>query len=288
MRVSSSLVALMCATQVAAQDSRIGPYDDVLDFYGGRGCTIHTRTFDEAALVAAGFEEDAAIGLTVDMVSWNFAERQGEYVVLSPLVCTIRLPEIETEYDLDDPRIRAIAPYVRDVWESDGETDVSEGGFLEDPQTLFTTLNDGDADEGFTDYVGFVAANIIAGDIRFHAPTPLATPRGFQIVTGDCTRAPEVPAIVESHRFVAEGFGRYVREVGALTSCDESMGSSEMALTASIQGLDPLYEGEVDPSFNAWLFMEYTMITLAAGWREGMSASERGVPRPPLCHYPPQ
>jgi hypothetical protein len=78
MRLMFAAGVLAVATQAAAQDQRALPYADILEFYGGQGCTILTRTFDKVALVAAGFEADAAIGFTVDMLVWNLAERQGE------------------------------------------------------------------------------------------------------------------------------------------------------------------------------------------------------------------
>lgn len=60
---------------------------------------------DANALMAAGFAADAAINLSDDMLDLGFASIQGDYVVLIPLICTIRLPDITTNTALSDADI---------------------------------------------------------------------------------------------------------------------------------------------------------------------------------------
>jgi hypothetical protein len=36
---------------------------------------------------------------------------------------------------------------------------------------------------------------------------------------------------------------------------------------------------------NAWLGLELQIIVLGLGWQEGASLTERGTPRPPVCHF---
>jgi hypothetical protein len=53
-----------------------------------------------------------------------------------------------------------------------------------------------------------------------------------------------------------------------------------------LQGGDPDADEQTNPEVNAWLWFEFDLISMAAGWRDGMTGTEKGKPRPPLCHYP--
>lgn len=58
-----------------------------------------------------------------------------------------------------------------------------------------------------------------------------------------------------------------------------------MQFTAEMQGMAVDGSGDATPPINAWLYFEYDLIAMAAGWREGMSWTSKGNLRPPLCHY---
>jgi hypothetical protein len=36
---------------------------------------------------------------------------------------------------------------------------------------------------------------------------------------------------------------------------------------------------------NAWTMMDRLVLAIGAGWVEGLNATERGTPRPPICSY---
>jgi hypothetical protein len=156
---------------------------------------------------------------------------------------------------------------------------------LNDPLLLFRTLNNGDVQAANDDYMAFLGANIMSGNVRFYSPSPLSTPLGFQITTGDCARAPNIDVINASYEFIEAGFADYVRFAGANTVCGDPVTHNASRFTAQMQGFD-VNEGapENREQINAWLWLEFDLITKAAGWYEGMSVEHRGTPRPPLCH----
>lgn len=256
----------------------------LVDFMGAQGCTF-TPERDIATRVA-GFDPYEIDRLITTSLANGTARMEGDYVVLSPSICTIRQPQIESRWSVDSPEVQAVAPYIREEFESGGEVEVTEGCFLNDPSTLFTELAVGDADVGNAAYIAFLGASIISGDARFYAPTPLATPRGFQVTTGDCARAPNVPAIVDNHLFVEGAFGDWVRAVGDDTQCGEDLSWQNLQIAVELQGVEIDALGDDTTTYNAWLGFEFQLIAMSAGWFDGMSATEKGTPRPPLCHYP--
>ncbi|WP_143831224.1 hypothetical protein [Octadecabacter temperatus] len=254
------------------------------DFLARHGCTVSEESKD--ALANAGFLEPYTNAIIADALSRGVAKQEGAYVVLDASICTIELPDIQTTLAVGNPEIRAIAPYIRDEYEYAGETTVNEGCFLTDAVDVFTDRASGDLDRGTADYLDFLAAGIISGELRFFSPNPLATPLGFQSFAGDCADVPNMPIVTPSHDFIASHFGQYVRAIGETSECDGPASGSALSIAAELQGLSGDRFEDPDPTFNAWLFFEYELITMAAGWHEGLSGSERGAPRPPLCHYP--
>jgi hypothetical protein len=249
----------------------------LIDFLGGQGCTIGTDS--RAAALAAGFDAAAMDALVAGTLADGRASQQGAYVVLNEATCTIRLPDITSAYTVTSPEVRAMTSANGALGEP--------GCFLSDGPTAFAALHGGDVDAGFADYIAFVGAGLISGDLRFHAPSPLATPAGFQVLTGDCSQVPNIDAIRRSHAFLASRFGDYIRAVGAEIPCNAAgFGGGALDLPARMQGADPALPLEDQPEINAWLWFEYEMIAMAAGWHEGMTGTEKGTPRPPLCHYP--
>ncbi len=256
----------------------------VLEFLGGQGCTLGDDSF--AAAMANELDLEILKLTSLSAQATGQAAAQGNYLVFDASICTIELPDIQTTLAVGSPEIRAIAPYIRDEYEYAGETTVNEGCFLTDAVDVFTVRASGDLDRGTADYLDFLAAGIISGELRFFSPNPLATPLGFQSFAGDCANAPNMPTVTPSHDFIASHFGRYVRAIGEMSECGEPVSASALSIAAEFQGQSGDIFGDPDPTFNAWLFFEYELITMAAGWHEGLSGSERGSPRPPLCHYP--
>lgn len=274
MRGLAGFVALAIAGPATAETP-----SDFMTFLGGHGCTLGSDS--RAAAVASGFEPTFIDAITDAALENETAQQQGAYVVFDAQICEIRLPLIESAYDVESPEVRAITSEIVPDQEHG-----APGCYLEDAPTMFDTLAGGERGGGFDAYIAFVGAGLVSGDLRFYETSPLRAPVSFQSVTGACTGVANIDAIRRSHDVLQAGFGDYIRAVGAENSCDQGAGGTlRMRLSAEQQGYDASIEVEDQPEFNAWLWFEYDLIAMAAGWHEGMTGTERGTPRPPLCHF---
>lgn len=273
------------ATVLAIAAGPAAADEALLGYMGGQGCTFGVDSMVGA--VAAGFDAEEIDLLISNMLNTGQASQQGIWVVLDKTACTIRLPDIQSELTVESPEIQAIAPYIREEYDLGDGPVVDEGCFMEDAFTMFEALSGGDPDRANADYLRFLGASMIAGEARFYSTSPLSTPRGLQVMTGECARAPNVATIQASQAVLANKFGDFVRQVGPRTPCGEDLTYEAARIVAQLQGVDVMADDLSDEDlFNAWLYFEWTIISMAAGWYEGMSATERGTPRPPLCHYP--
>jgi hypothetical protein len=269
---------LICAAGAAsAQDQPT----DLTDFMGAHGCTIGADS--RAAAVRAGFDEAAIDALAETAIAAQDAYQSGSYIVLERQICTIRLPEIASRFTVTSPEIVAMTSAI-DAFADDG----APGCFLADAPAAFDAMNGGERGAGTKDYLAFVAAAIIAGDARYFGIDPLKTPVGFQVVSGTCGEVPDIAAIRANHIVMEGQFGEYVRQLGERTVCSDGYsGPWGTALSDLLQGADATYPYDPQPDhYNYWMWLEYYMIVSAAGWYEGMTQTDRGTPRPPLCHYP--
>lgn len=254
----------------------------LLDFMGGQGCTFGTES--HAAAVASGFSETEIDGLVDQSLAEGTARREGDYVVLSESVCNIRVPDLSSPYSASSPEIMATTSG-RDVFAADG----FPGCFLNDPIGAFDVLRGKGQRSGFLDYVGFVGAGIAAGELSFYGTSPLSVPPGFMVVQGPCAEDPRIDDIRRSQLMLRALFGPMIREMGEENTCGPEAKPTatieQMDSLIRLQGGDPESVENVGDGVNAWMWMEIFMLTAAAGWHEGMSATDMGTPRPPLCHY---
>ena len=263
-----------------------------MEVLGAYGCTLESGS--RAALGAAGLDEAAISELTEAALAAGEARQEREYVVFAKEVCEIGLPYIENEARLEDADIAAqitdIDHYVQDqkqYAEERGEAykGEGEGCYFRDVPPVFDAREGGARGAGGVEYIRFVGAHIAKGDVRFYGHSPFKTPISLRVMARDCGATEQGDEIRANHRFVREGFGSYVRTIGESTPCAEAPNWQGMSVAAKIQGFDPDSEVEPDPPINAWLYFEYEMMAMAAGWYAGMSGTEKGTPRPPLCTY---
>lgn len=281
-----ALALSVAVSPCLAQTEGVGTQQraDFLSLLGGHGCTLSVDSVDAAE--TAGTPREVVRDITAAALEDGSASEQGAYIVFADTVCQIRLPDIISKYATTDPEIRAGAPYVRETFERGGESYVEEGCFVEDAFNLFAEFENYDPRAGFDAFIAFTGAGLISGDVRFYATSPLTTPKGFQIVTGDgCADAPNVDQITENHQFLEQGFADYVRFVGRATECGDPVALEAGPFTAQLQGFDHSLDLADQLPINAWMDFEFLFITMAAGWHEGMTDLSRGTPRPPLCHY---
>jgi hypothetical protein len=160
------------------------------------------------------------------------------------------------------------------------------GCFLTDLPSHFDTLSGGAMGSGFFDYADFVAAGLISGDITYYGESPLATPMGPQIVSGDCAKVSQIEGIRRSHALMMQAFDPIVRAWGQSLRCEDGIDFPRLyqARLIQLQGGDWTANDPQD-GVNAWMWMSVMFVSIAAGWHEGMTGTEKGLPRPPICHY---
>lgn len=237
----------------------------IMDFLGKEGCTVDDTVRTTA--VEAGLDADAVAARIAKAVKDGDAEKYGSWTILSETICSIRFPDIATQLQPEDPNVK---------------TFTSAPGAFEHPGCFIRgdrlryhmrDRNDQDKDRAEHASLQFLASGIISGEIRFYSDNPLATPPGFQIFTESCADLPNLAAIQQNHAFLVRHFGPVIRAVGKSAKCDGDVIDTLWQETTGLAG-----------NTNAWIFQEILVVAMAAGWFEGLSHSDRGVPRPPLCH----
>lgn len=262
-RLLFSSLLLVTASGLAAADGKT-----VMEFLEGEGCvwadTLHTKAAD------AGLDIAAVEARVTEALDDGLARQDGSWIVLSEAVCTIRLP------DIAPPRI--VTDLHRDAFTSAPDAYDHPGCFLNGPDLLEHLVETGveDRNRAQDAYLRFLASGIISGDVRFYSDDALATPPGFQVFGGTCADVPTLPAIRQNHALLVAQFGKVLRAVARQTNCDENIVATLQLETADLPG-----------NTNPWMFIEIRTIAQAAGWFEGLTYTDPGVPRPPLCHYEP-
>lgn len=264
--------------------SLLSPVDDkstatgyrvnLVEFLAGQGCAIGPGTRNAA--LAAGYEIDE-IDALIEIARRNpDTVETGDWLVLPTEICNIRLPTATNELKLTDPEVRKSIS-ARDAYLADDEP-----GCFFDHQRLFEELRktrSWDDDKIDLEYIRLIGSSITSGDIRFYTDDPLRTPVGFQLMTGECADVPHISEIRRSHAALTALFDPLIRANAANVACEN--GAS--LVTPEFPDIAQALWGSEVP--NAWLAFEIQMIAMGAGWYEGISMSDKGTPRPPLCHY---
>lgn len=244
-------------------------------FMGGQGCAVGPE-----AAMAAHLPSDRMYPALLDFaeaaLAEGNAERQGDWIVLGPEICTIRLPKIEAAFDLDDPVVeRAFGPI-------DEFAEYEDYGCYLNVDALFDGLR---SDYGLGDdrlmqvYADLVAKGVVEGTITFYSDDVLVTPPGFQRISGACADLDGIADIRRSQALLRENFDQIVRANAAAVTCAPSSSAVDMVVGRTVTEL-----AEGQPA-NVWGLMEVLMLGISAGWVEGASLTERGTPRPPICSY---
>lgn len=255
-------VVLIGAASPALSDSSV--YTGFLETHG---CTYAPKL--DAEIRAAGLTPEGLASHARTAVQAGTAELNGDWVVFDASVCTIKLPEIISPYKITDD---VLSPYITRVSDPAYEA----GCYLTEWQQAFEATGL-DADAAFAEGMDFLAAEITAGRMSFYSDDLLKTPVGFQtIVPEGCEQGARAEAIKASSGDLAQLFDTYVRMSYAANTCGDGQ-SGDMAFAETVE----------DRTDNAWMFIDAMMLTRAAGWHEGMTAQDKGMPRPPLCHTAP-
>ncbi|MCF2904058.1 hypothetical protein L0666_03580 [Octadecabacter sp. CECT 8868] len=253
-----------------------------MEFLGEHGCTLSDESFAGALDVGLAFEVIQLVALSAQATGQ--AKAQGPFVVFDESVCTIRLPQIESSLSISDFGSRVLYPHISKKVGDVFSQIVADDCTMNEDLFLLALARDSEEEMQRADYVEFLAANIISGDVRFFNNTNSRVfgIADYHFTSGDCASSANADNLQVNHGILLSGFARYVRELGEQSVCGEGATSKGTRLANEIQGYD---RANVEPqSFhNIFLFFEYELITEAVGWRNG---SWEGPVRPPLCHYP--
>lgn len=268
------IAAIMASVIIPAAPAFADDHAELVDFFAGQGCAIGPST--RAAAMEAGFGAEQIDALAQEESARDGAVSGGGWLVMAPEACTIRMPDIGGAVQLTDPEVAARISAPDAYLDED-----SPGCFLDGPLVEALQASRGwDADTANLEYIRLLSRSLISGDLVFYSESILATPMGFQLTTGACADVPLMPKIRRSHEFLTRNFDPIMRGLMANNLCDEGIGGF---LPHDVNELPGLAEGTA--TTNAWTPLEAMFVTLGAGWHEGMSATEKGQPRPPLCHY---
>lgn len=268
----------------AASTTAATPPATVHDFFAGQGCAIGPST--RSAALDAGFQESAIDALVEAAKLDDQAIVTGEWIVLAPDKCTIRLPKPASALALSDPEVMkatsSLETYYNELdWEDYSDKE-DWGCFLSTPD-LHKNLRQSrlwDDDTINLEYMRLLGGAIAKGHASFYSSSPLRTPPGFQILTGECANVPAMPDIRAGHEFLSDNFDPLIRTIAASLPCDPDAN----LVTVFMEDVADTFEEELPP--NAWLGLDIMTIAMGAGWYEDMKMTTLGPPRPPLCHYP--
>ncbi len=245
----------------------------LLEFFEGQGCTIGPESRQaarDAGFATGEIDELATVALIQDQAS-----QEGSWLVLSSGICKIRPPDLISEAGLNDSDV------IKHFSGKDEYASVGEPGCFLAGDVLragWQQSRGWTPEKAYQEYMNLLGASVISGELSFYSDDPLHTPPGIILMTGDCADIPEMPDIRRSQRAMLEYFDELVRESAARVDCEETgeFFSYELPrIAAELSG------GEIT---NAFIFMDMMFVTMAAGWTEGTSLTEKGKARPPLCH----
>lgn len=265
----------LCILMVAMAFPAAAHADDtqLVDFFAGEGCALGPTT--RALAVEAGFEKAAIEALMQTARADPESVETGDWIVLSSASCKIRPPQVKSELRLDDPEIKSRISAI-DLYADQGEP----GCFL-NADTLYEELmvtRGWLPDKALREHLRLLSENLVTGDLAFYKDDILSTPAGLQVTSGDCADVPNMEEIRRSHHVLIDNFDLLIRADMENAVCETEGSPSWQAL----QLFPELTGGE---SSNAWMAMEMRFILMGSGWIEGITMTDKGTPRPPLCTY---
>ncbi len=266
---AASVVLTLAAGGLCAQEDTLG------EFLAGHGCVVGPADVMADDGVPRKMHDDLTAYAETALDAGQ-AERQGDWVVLGPELCTIHPPEIDTAYEISSPVV------ARSISAIDAYAEFEEYGCFVASEEMQQDLMQQEGltrDAAAVAYLEVLAEGVRSGRASFFSDDPLRTPVGFQVLTGDCADVPRIDDIRRSQALMLEHFDTLVRDNASRVTCE----ANGAPVTVEVgQTLTVLTNGE---AVNAWTMMDMLMLAIGAGWVEGISATERGTPRPPICSY---
>lgn len=247
--------------------------EPLIDFIVAQGCAVGSAT--RVLANDAGYGDDEIDALIAQAGALAGTIRTGDWVVLPTSLCRIRPPEVRSEIRIDDTDVEALTSAI-DAYAEFGD----RGCFLDGSGLMERTqrTRGWDLERAYLEYVRFLAENLRTGDLAFYKNDPRSTPAGIQILTGPCADVPQIDAIRRSQALRDREFDTLIRTDAPNVVCGRD--SSPSYLFPKI-----VQERTGGEDTNAWLSAEVRFIAIGAGWYIGSGATQKGIPRPPLCHF---
>lgn len=227
----------------------------------------------------AGLSDRDILFRTTKAVSQQKAYLDGLWVVWKSEFCIIRPPKIALPFSMQEAW--TASTFLR------GRAD--EG---DDPNACFLNVPEfrralgqrfgWNSEQSFVAYLQFFAAGISDGTVRFYSEDVLHTPRGVLVRGRErCGPLKNAEALDASHAQLIAHFDPLLRGLGLETRCD----GSRFQTLGAVSQLD--LQQLLEANSNADLGFEVFVIAVGSGWPIGVSETERGRLRPPLCtHWP--
>jgi hypothetical protein len=246
----------------------------VREFIEARGCAIGPTTVNEA--VAKNIDRLSVERYVASVRSDPRTVKTRDWLVLPTELCALKPPMILSEIKIDDPEVTQNLSVV------EPDTINREKRCWLDGQELMRAVQVSrkwDQDKAMKQYLRFLGAGLVAGDLSFYSPDPLSTPPGFISTVGACADRSQVAEIRQSHALLIQYFGDIIRADAAGEATCEPNNAPSYKIVEVIQkviGRAPL---------NAWMFFEIKLIAMGADWYDGVTYSNKGRPVPPMCQY---
>lgn len=183
---------------VSAAESQIA------EFFAGQGCAIGPAT--RLLALAEGFDQRAIEALVETARADPDSIETGGWMVMSTALCEIRPPQVRSELRLSDLEIQSRTTAI-DAYEDEPGCFLHADGLYEE---LLTTRG-WSPDRANTEYLRFLAENLVSGDLAFYSDDPLRTPAGLQLTGGNCANVPIMGEIVRSHESLINNFDQLIR-----------------------------------------------------------------------------
>ncbi|MBB3995586.1 hypothetical protein GGR95_003243 [Sulfitobacter undariae] len=199
---------------------------------------------------------------------------QGDWVLIGPALCKIAPPVIDPVLSATDADV---APFISAV---DAYPD-APGCFL-DAEAMKQKL---EVSRGWSEtrahreYVRMISAGIFSGEWRFFGLSPLATPMGFQLMTGACAQVPDAQKIAKSHSDMIASFDGFIRKNAQYLPCETG---GHFDYSPWHEFYETLGQG---PIINAWQAYEVSFALHGSDWVTWTDMKDKGMPRPPVCSF---
>lgn len=270
-RLPCAWAALTCVFLAFSAAAASAAESQIEEFFASQGCAIGPTT--RALAIEEGFEPSAIDALLETARADPDSIEAGGWLVMSPDSCKIRPPQVRSELRLSDPEIQSRITAI-DEYEDEPGCFLHADNLYEELLATRGWL----PDKANTEYLRFLAENLVSGDLAFYSDDPLRTPAGLQLTSGACANVATMGEIERSHESLIANFDQLIRIDMANVLCESDDAPSWKA--------SQLYEDiETFKSSNAWTSTQLRFIAMGAGWVEGITMSDRGIPRPPLCVF---